>query len=302
MKIIRQAELKEKCVATVGFFDGVHLGHRFLIDELRKIAGEKRLPAVVFTFAQHPRKVLQAGFQPQLLSTLDEKLQLLDTTGIGYCVVLEFNKEMSLLSAYDFLKSVLKDNYAVDTLLVGHDHRFGRNRTDGFTQYRQYGEEIGINVVQASRLSTQQHSHISSSDIRKALSDGNIQTANEILSYPYSFEGKVIEGFKVGRKIGFPTANLRPVDSEKLIPGTGVYAVEVIRNNESMRGMMNIGYRPTLENGNHLSLEVHIFGFDENIYDETLEIRFLKKIRDEKKFNSIDELIEQLKADKISAQ
>jgi riboflavin kinase / FMN adenylyltransferase len=301
MRIVRQSDFTEACVATVGFFDGVHLGHRYLISELLKIAQKKKLPAVIFTFAVHPRKVLHSEYQPQLLTTLSEKLKLLETSGIDACVVLDFTPEMSLLSAYDFLKKILKDKNSVQTLLVGHDHRFGHNRTDGFEQYKQYGDEFGLEVVQAKKYITSTHLHISSSDIRNALLKGDITTANDILTYRYSFVGKVVKGFEVGRKIGFPTANLEPIDSEKLIPAVGVYAVEVIRDNTSLRGMMNIGFRPTLENGNQLSIEVHIFGFNENIYHELIEIRFLKKIRDERKFASIDELIEQLKMDRLSA-
>jgi riboflavin kinase / FMN adenylyltransferase len=301
MRIVRQSDFTEACVATVGFFDGVHLGHRYLINELLKIAQKKKLPAVIFTFAVHPRKVLHSEYQPQLLTTLSEKLKLLEASGIDACVVLDFTPEMSLLSAHDFLKKILKDKNSVQTLLVGHDHRFGHNRTDGFEQYKQYGDEFGLEVVQAKKYITSTHLHISSSDIRNALLKGDITTANDILTYQYSFVGKVVKGFEVGRKIGFPTANLEPIDNEKLIPAVGVYTVEVIRDNISLRGMMNIGFRPTLENGNQLSIEVHIFGFNENIYHELIEIRFLKKIRDERKFASIDELIEQLKMDRLSA-
>ena len=301
MKIIYEPYSTKKCVATVGFFDGVHAGHRFLIDELKTIAQQKNLPAVVFTFAVHPRKVLHADYQPQLLTTLDEKLVQLASTGIDACVVLDFSEEMAKLSAYDFLKNILKDQYQVETLLVGHDHRFGHNRSDGFEQYLQYGNEMGIEVLKAERFSTAEHKHISSSDIRHALQTGDIHLANTILTYNYSFSGKVVKGFEVGRKIGFPTANLEPVDEEKLIPAPGVYAVDVCHEGKILRGMMNIGVRPTLENGNHTSMEVHIFDFDADIYHQIIEVRFLKKIRDEQKFASVEGLVEQLKADKISA-
>ncbi len=298
MKILNQSSVIAENVATVGFFDGVHAGHRFLIDELKSIAKAEKLQSVVFTFSSHPRKVLHSDYQPQLLTTLEEKLNLLESTGIDACIILDFSVEMAKLSAYEFLKNILYEQYNVRTLLVGHDHRFGHNRADGFDDYKKYGEEIGMKVIQTSRYTTTQIGHISSSEVRSALKNGDISRANEILSYPYSIRGKVIDGYKMGRKIGFPTANIEPDNFEKMIPSTGVYAVEVKWKNCIYRGMMNIGQRPTMENGAAISLEVHIFNFDENIYNQTLEIIFFKKIRDEKKFDNVNELTEQLKKDK----
>lgn len=289
---------KNAVFATVGFFDGVHVGHRFLISELIREAKARNLKSVVFTFAEHPRKTLHTEFQPQLITTLDEKLIQLADTGIDACVVLKFSEKMSKLSAYEFLKNLLYEQYHVRALLVGHDHRFGHNRAEGFPEYQNYGTEMGMEVIQASRFSTEDFSHISSSEIRHALESGDIKKANDLLSYPYSISGQVIDGFKVGRKIGFPTANIKCENEEKLIPGIGVYAVEIIHNNLIYKGMMNIGQRPTLENGNKISLEVNIFDFDKDIYNETIKIIFIEKIRDEIKFNNIDELIEQLKSDK----
>lgn len=301
MDIITTESYHLPCVATVGFFDGVHAGHRFLINELKTYARARNLSAIVVTFSEHPRKVLHQNYQPQLLTTLDEKLVQLATTGIDACVVLDFTEEISRLSASEFLKQVLGNQYSVHTLLVGHDHRFGHNRSDGFEQYEQYGKEIGMEVIQATRFSTNEHKHISSSDVRNALQSGDIDIANDILSYPYSFKGKVVRGFEIGRKIGFPTANLTPVNADKLVPAVGVYAVDVIRNGSIMRGMMNIGNRPTMNNGNQISIEVHIFNFNENVYGEDLEIRFLTKLRDEQKFSSVENLIEQLQKDKVAA-
>jgi riboflavin kinase/FMN adenylyltransferase len=286
------------CVATVGFFDGVHAGHRFLIEELKSIARKQNLESVVITFAVHPRKVLNSDFQPQLLTTLPEKLRELESTGIDICIVLDFNKEMAGLSAYDFLKNVLFENYHVKTLLVGHDHRFGHNRADGFPEYYQYGCNIGIEVIQAKKFSTDSDNHISSSVIRKAIQSGEIEIANRLLTYNYSLRGKVVDGFKNGRKIGFPTANLDPEDKEKLVPPNGVYAVIVYCNSKSYVGMMNIGVRPTLKNGENISLEVFILDFNRDIYNETIEVEFIHKIRDEKKFKNVDELVKQLQKDK----
>jgi len=302
MRIIYQTELENflPCVATVGFFDGVHTGHRFLIEELKALAHTQNLESVVITFATHPRKVLNSDFQPDLLTTLSEKLIQLESTGIDICVVLDFTVEMANLSAYEFLKKILLEQFNVHTLLVGHDHRFGHNRADGFPEYKNYGQILGMEVIQAKRYKTDEDQHISSSEIRTALLKGDIKHANLLLSYEYSIRGKVIDGFKVGRKIGFPTANIEPEDNSKLIPTIGVYAVRVRWNNQVYKGMLNIGHRPTLDNGKKISIEVHIIDFDEDIYQETLEIDFFRKIRDEQKFNSIDELIEQLQKDKLN--
>jgi len=300
MQIINQSEIKtlSPCVATVGFFDGVHAGHRFLIEELKGIAQVQNLKSLVVTFARHPRNVLNSEFQPELLTTLDEKLALLEQIGIDGCVVLNFTPEMAGLSAFEFLKTVLKEQLSVRTLLVGHDHRFGHNRTDGFPEYKKYGEALGMDVIQATRYNTDMDERISSSEIRNALKTGNLELANRLLTYEYSIRGKVVEGFRVGRTIGFPTANIELDDRDKLVPANGVYAVRVRWNSLVFKGMMNIGNRPTLDNGQNISLEVHIIGFDTDIYYQNLEIDFIQKIRNEQKFKSVDELKEQLQKDK----
>ena len=285
-------------VATIGFFDGVHAGHRFLIEELKSLAKARNMQSLLITFNIHPRKVLNSDYQPQLLNTLYEKIEQLETTGVDRCVVMDFTLDLAQLPAFDFLKTVLKEQYKVITLLVGHDHRFGHSRADGFLEYKQYGGMLGMEVVQAGRYKTPEDRHVSSSDIRLAISQGDIVHANKLLTYPYSFQGKVIDGFRVGRKIGFPTANLQALDSDKLIPPFGVYAVRVYHNEIVYKGMMNIGTRPTLNNSYHTSLEVHILKFDQDIYNQTIKVEFLEKIRDERKFNSLDELDDQLKKDR----
>lgn len=290
--------IAKPCVTTVGFFDGVHAGHRFLIEELKNIARTNNLESTVVTFSVHPRKVLNSTFKPDLLTNLEEKLEQLATTGINNCVVIEFNTEMAQLTAFDFLKKILFDKLNSKILLVGHDHRFGHNREDGFQDYKIYGDKIGIEVIKAQRHKTNEDRYISSSEVRVALEYGNIDQANRLLTYPYTMQGKVVDGFKIGRKIGFPTANLKLEDPDKLIPGSGVYAVLVNWNKLQFTGMLNIGNRPTVNNGNDLSIEVHIIDFKTEIYNEYIEIKFIQKIRDEKRFNNIDELIKQLKADK----
>ena len=300
MQLIYQSEINKlpPCAATVGFFDGLHAGHRFLIEELKATAKIQNLKSVVITFAVHPLKVLNSGFKPEILTTLPEKLTQLSTTGIDTCIVLDFTTDMAKLSAYEFLETILKEKFNVHTLLVGHDHRFGHNRTDGFPEYKKYGEALGMNVISCLQYNTDVDKHISSSEIRNALKKGEIEFANRLLTYEYSINGKVIEGFKVGRTIGYPTANISISDPDKLIPTIGVYAVRVKWNNSAYKGMMNIGHRPTLENGSNISIEVHILDFKEDIYNQNLEIDFICKIRNEQKFKDIDELKEQLQKDK----
>lgn len=286
------------CVATVGIFDGVHVGHRFLIDQVKASAKQQHLQSVVITFSKHPRSILSPDFHPELLNTLDEKISQLATTGIDTCVLLEFSEKMSDLSAHDFLKTVLKEQFNVQTLFVGYDHRFGHNRLESFPEYRQYGQMMDMEVIQAKRYSTADFQHICSSEIRMEIQKGNFTSANTLLSYNYSVKGKVVSGFKVGRSIGFPTANIVPDNAEKIIPPLGVYAVRVRWNGNIYKGMMNIGKRPTLGDNFKTSMEVNIFNFDQDIYNQEIEVEFIQKIRDEKKFNGLDELIDQLNKDK----
>ena len=288
----------EPCVGTVGYFDGVHAGHRFLINQLKSIALLEQKPCVVFTFQQHPRAVIQSDFTPRLLTPLDEKLELLASLGVDVCVVLNFDIEMSKLSAADFLLHVLSTKFMVKTLLVGHNHRFGHNRQEGFVAYKQYGLEIGMNVVLSQEYNTDTDLHISSTAIRQALDAGDIQRANRLLSYPYSLTGTVIEGFKVGRTIGFPTANISPRDTNKLLPAHGVYVVQVTIHSIVYKGMLNIGNRPTLENGANTSIEVHILDFNSDIYGQEIKIELIERIREERKFETLEALSAQLEDDK----
>jgi len=283
---------------TVGFFDGVHAGHRFLIRELMKHAEERKLKSCVISFNQHPRKVLQAEFQPQLLSTPEEKRELLLSTGVDEVIMLDFDTDLAHLTAQEFIHQVLNEKYQTKLLLAGHDHRFGHNREDGFDKYVEYGAACKLEVVKAERYTSANYMHISSSEIRNALLMGEVKVASSMLTYPYAFDGMVVKGFQIGRKIGFPTANIQAVNPEKLLPGSGVYAVEVNYKNNTYPGMMNIGVRPTLQEGNLKSFEVHIFDFKADIYNEKLKITFLDKIRDEKKFADINALTAQLTKDK----
>ena len=299
MQLIENSKIKR--TATIGFFDGVHLGHRFVIEQLSTIAGQTNTSSLIITFDKHPRQVLHADFQPKLLTILPEKLELLEKTGVDACTILNFTPEMAKLTACEFMSQVLKKQYNISKLLVGYDHRFGNNRQENFEDYVQYGNMLGIEIVQLDCFNTAEANSISSSEIRRMLENGQIERANSLLGYNYFFSGRVIDGFKVGRKIGFPTANLQIENPEKQIPASGVYAVKIYFDGKEYTGMLNIGSRPTLENGNNISIEVHIINFDNVIYDQNLRVEFLRKIRNEKKFDTIQDLTHQLEQDKQAA-
>ncbi len=287
----------EPSVATIGFFDGVHRGHQYLISHVRQEAARSGLRSLVITFDRHPRQVLRQDYQPEMLSTLHTKLLLLSKTGIDTTALLHFDKDLASLSAYDFMAEVLRDRLNVRKLVIGYDNRFGHNRTEGFDDYVRYGRELGIEIIHNPAF-IMNDVNISSSVVRAFVKEGEIELANRCLGYPYTIAGKVIDGYKEGRRIGFPTANLDPATIDQLIPAGGVYAVKV-RLEHSMAfkpAMMNIGTRPTF--GEHrLSLETYIFNFDENIYGRTLLVSFMHRIREERKFNNVTQLIEQLKED-----
>lgn len=279
---------EELYVATIGFFDGVHQGHRYLIRQVMDEAIKRGLKSMVVTFPTHPRKILQPEFHPLLLSMADEKVSMLESEGVDVITLMNFTRELSMMSAKDFMKK-LHDEYNVCVLVIGYDHKFGHNREEGFHDYVRYGKEIGVDVIQALE---EPEGKYSSTAARNALLNGDIDMANAILGYPYFMEGCVVNGFHVGTKIGYPTANIS-LPEDKLIPKGGVYQVRV----EGHLAMLNIGFRPTLNNGPKMSIEVHIFDFDEDLYGKTIKVEFLKRIRDEIKFGSVQELKQQLVKD-----
>lgn len=282
-------------VATIGFFDGVHQGHRFLLEQVKEVAAMQGLCSTVITFPAHPRQVLQPAYCPLLLSSPQEKLRLLEQAGVDHCILLPFTKELSLMTAREFMHMLRKD-FNVTTLIIGYDHRFGHNRAESFEDYQRYGEELDIHIMQADAY-TQGEDHISSSAVRKALQAGDVECAATYLGYLYSLNGTVTDGYKVGRRIGFPTANLSVEHPGKLIPLDGVYAVNVHVKGKKHLGMLNIGHRPTLNNGSNQSIEVHIIDFSEDIYREPMRIEFMHFIRPEIKFNSVEELVAQIRKD-----
>lgn len=283
-------------VATIGFFDGVHRGHRYLIEQVRGAAVERGLASAVVTFPVHPRRVMQPDFRPQLLTTFDEKVSLLAATGVDSCIELPFTPEVARLSARRFM-SLLKTRYGVEALVVGYDHRFGHNRSEGFDDYVRHGRELGMEVLLARAYSYKEGVTVSSSLIRRLLQEGNVSEAADYLGYDYFLNGTVVSGHRVGHRIGFPTANLRVADADKLIPADGVYAVRVVVDGQEHGGMLSIGLRPTLANGTDRSIEVHIFDFDADIYQHPMRLSFVRRMRAEQKFDSVEALTARLHQD-----
>lgn len=302
---LTQLPVFNKAVVTIGSFDGVHTGHQQIIKQLKEEAVNVGGETVIITFYPHPRKVIgSAKTDFNLLTTLDEKIELLSKEGIGHLVIVPFTRDFSDQPAVNYIKDFLVSNFHPHTIIIGYDHRFGKNREGNFELMEEYKKECGYEVKEIPEHILNEIT-VSSSKIREAVLNGDIETASKFLGYNYFFEGLVVHGDKRGRTIGFPTANIKMEDKEKLIPGNGVYAVKCSIShhsllNESFKGMMNIGVRPTVD-GLRRMLEVNIFDFDEDIYGETIKIELVKRLRDEKKFNGLEELKQQLHNDKQTA-
>jgi riboflavin kinase / FMN adenylyltransferase len=288
-------------VVTLGIFDGVHLGHRFLLDNLVARAKEINGEAVVITFSPHPRMVLEKDNSAlTFLTTMNEKINLLKKADIDHLIILEFTKAFSRIPACDFVKNVLYEKIGTRLLIIGYNHHFGRSGEGDFNTVRECAERLDFRVERLEGLHSEEGA-ISSSSIRDALLKGKLDVANGLLGYPYGLSGTVIEGKKIGRSIGFPTANVKPDDEHKLIPFSGVYAVEVIIGNKSYAGMLNIGSNPTITSEpGFRSIEVNILNFDRDIYGNTITLIFRKRLRDEIKFESLEKLAEQMELDKQS--
>jgi riboflavin kinase/FMN adenylyltransferase len=299
MKVFPSPEVfipEKPVVATMGTFDGVHLGHKTILSRLKEAAAEISGESVVVTFHPHPRLVLQTpGSTIQLLQTLEERIDSMNEFGIDKLLVIPFTPEFSQWSSQKFIQDILVNVLQTKHLIIGYDHQFGKDRTGGLLELQEAGPKLGFTVEEIPAQLIQDNA-VSSTRIRKALESGDLAAAQQGLGYAYSLTGKVVHGDHRGRTIGFPTANLEPLSEFKLIPATGVYAVEVDFLNQSFWGMMNIGYKPTFGE-NKRTIEVHLFNFNLNLYDEQLTVRFKHRIREERKFNSIEELVKQLELD-----
>jgi len=292
-----------RAVITIGTFDGVHSGHRYIIQQLQETAAACDGETVIITFDPHPREVLQPGGAPvRLLTTLEEKIELLAKQGIDHLVIVPFTKEFSELSAQAYLEDFLIKKFNPHTIIIGYDHRFGHNREGGLELLEAEQNRYGFQLVEIP----QQVVHdlaVSSTKIRKSLQDGNIQLANELLGYHYFLEGKVIHGDKMGRQLGYPTANIELPDPRKLIPAQGIYAIKIYLDKlpAPLNGVMSIGTRPTF-NGVDLRLEAHIFDFGQEIYDRILRVEMISYIRANQKFDNIQDLIDQMDKDSLAAK
>lgn len=286
-------------IVTIGTFDGVHIGHQKIIKRLIKVSKERHLKSVVLTFFPHPRMVLQKNSKIKLLNTIKEREEILSSLGLDQMVTKTFTKEFANLSARDFVKTVLVDALNAKYIIIGYDHQFGKNRSANINDLKAFGNEFGFEVEEISAQDVKEVS-VSSTKIRAALQEGDIATANAFLGYPYFITGKVIKGKGLGKQIGFPTANIEIEEDYKLIPKDGVYVIKALVNNKTVFGMMNIGTNPTVD-GSHRTIEVNLFDFDADIYDEIIKVEFLERIRDEYKFDSLELLQAQLKKDKITA-
>lgn len=294
-------QLEGLSVATIGVFDGVHRGHRFVFEQLADKARERKLISTVITFDRHPLSVVCPDKCPPLLTTLDERLQLLCATGVQRCVVLPFTEEMAGLAACDFML-LMRQQLGVKLLLTGYDNRFGHDRSAGFSDYVRYGQEMDMDVEALEPCNiTEEDCPVSSSMVRRLLADGALDKVHHCLGRDYSLEGQVVSGEQIGMKIGYPTANLSP-DSHKLLPKAGVYAVwaTIGVDGPTLPAMMNIGHCPTF-GGRPTTLEVHLFDYNGNLYGQTVRVRFVGRLRDEQRFADASALKAQLAKDQSDA-
>ena len=286
-------------VLTIGIFDGVHVGHKYIMERLRSLAQTCNGESVVFTLWPHPRQVLNKDVENlRYLSTFDEKILLLAKTGIDHLIVHEFTKEFAQLGSCDFIKDILVKKIGIKHLVIGYNHKFGRNREGDFQNLKECAETYNFSIEQLEAVKNGGEK-ISSTSIRDLLLKGRLDESNRYLGYDYFLQGRVTGGNRVGRQIGFPTANISPHDEHKLIPGDGVYAVNLESENTLYKGMLNIGFRPTIDSvKKSKTIEVNIFDFDGDLYDKDVTLYFRKRIRDERKFENIEQLKQQLVLDR----
>ena len=297
IKAASDYKLLSNSVVTIGTFDGVHIGHKKIINRLVNIAKQENLQAVVLTFFPHPRMVVQSDTKIKMLNTIDEKNKLLEQQGIDHLVIKKFTKDFSRLSAQEYVRKVLVETLHVKHIIIGYDHHFGRNRTANIHDLKAFGKIYNFKVTEILAQEIDEVT-ISSTKIRQALNSGDVKTANTFLGYNFMISGTVVKGKGIGKTLNFPTANIRISESYKLIPKHGVYVVKTRILNTTVFGMMNIGVNPTV-NGKLRSIEIHFFDFSQDIYGVYLEIEILKRLREEQKFDSLAELEKQLLKDAV---
>jgi len=299
VKNIESYKPTEAAVVTIGTFDGVHIGHKKIINRLVNTGKQAHLKSVILTFFPHPRMVLQKDSNIKLINTIDERRVILDALGLDYLLIKKFTHDFSRLSAEDFVKQILVEKLNAKKVIIGYDHRFGRNRNADINNLKTYGETFGFEVEEISAQDIDEVA-VSSTKIRKALDEGEIEKANAFLGYHFMLTGKVKKGRGLGKELGFPTANIEIEENYKIIPKQGSYIVSSIINGAKIYGMMNIGMNPTV-NGSKQTIEVHFFNFENDIYESVLKIDLLHRIREEEKFESVEALKNQLAKDKEAA-
>jgi riboflavin kinase/FMN adenylyltransferase len=304
MKVYKQlSEFKpiKNAVVTTGTFDGVHIGHQKIIHRVKEIAHQIDGESVIITFHPHPRLVLfPEDNHLKMLNTLPEKIKLIEASGIAHLIIIPFTKEFSRLSSVDFIQQILVDQIGTKKLVIGYDHHFGKNREGSFEHLKHYGPSYGFEVEEIPKQDINDVG-VSSTKIRTALAQHHIAIANQYLGYPYAIEGIVVKGDQIGRSIGFPTANIQIQESHKLIPADGIYAVHIEWQSQTYKGMLYIGDRPTVQ-GSKKVIEVNIFDFDQEIYDEQIQVKLIQYIRGDQKFDSLDALKLSIHQDEINCR
>ncbi|MFZ9847309.1 MAG: bifunctional riboflavin kinase/FAD synthetase [Flavobacteriales bacterium] len=291
----------KNAVVTTGTFDGVHLGHQTIIKSLKEIAQKENGETVVITFEPHPRIAIYNDTSIRLISSVPEKIELLEKEGIDHLIVIPFTKEFSRTSSIDFIRNILVGTIGTKKLVIGYNHFFGRNREGSFAHLKEYGPVYGFDVEEIPAQEID-NIDISSTKIREAIERGEVRLANTYLGHPFSLRGKVVEGNKLGRTIGFPTANIQVDALYKIIPAIGVYAVKVIVDSIEFLGMLNIGKKPTVQEEGNISIEVNVFDFSGDLYGKEIGILFHSRVRDERKFEGVEQLKEQLQKDKMNCK
>lgn len=289
-----EIKLSKATIATIGTFDGIHIGHQKILNSLSRFAKENSLKSVVITFDPHPRKIINKKNSIELINTIEEKKEKLKTLGIDYLIVQKFDEKFSETEANKFVE-ILKNNINIKKLIVGYDHRFGKNRNADINDLKKYGKELNFEVIEIDALEIEEV-NISSTKIRSAIKEGNIRLANSYLGYNFFLSGEVVKGHSRGKELGFPTANLK-IDEDKIIPKNGVYLVKSKIDHQDIYGMMNIGYNPTFNNKSK-KIETHFFNLNKNLYGKIIKIELLEYIREEKRFETVDDLIQRLKLDR----
>ncbi|MBV1924629.1 MAG: bifunctional riboflavin kinase/FAD synthetase [Flavobacteriaceae bacterium] len=303
MKVYQQESLynnNRPSVVTIGTFDGVHIGHKEIVNQLVKTANENQLDSVILTFFPHPRMVLQKESGIKLINTIDERISLLSETGLNHLIVHKFTKEFSRLTALEFVRDILVNQLNAKKIIIGYDHRFGRNREATIDDLKEFGEIFDFEVIEIGAQQLNEVS-VSSTKVRRALDEGDCKTAHLYLGYPFMLTGKVVKGKSIGKTLNFPTANLSIKEEYKILPKIGVYVVQAVIANKIVYGITNIGTNPTV-GGINQTIETYFLDFNEDLYDQELQIEFLTRIRDEFNFNSVEELKKAIQEDEKFAR